>query len=139
MMNGMRGLAVVVLMGGLALSQGGCLIAAAAGAAGGTIAYVKGDLEGAVDGSVGQTVAAAKAAFEEMGMPVLSSYVAGSEGEVHARVGSDNKAKVKVTMLGEKSSKVNVRVGTFGDESLSREIYDKIKAKVAAPARAASL
>lgn len=135
----LRGLLVAMVLAGVALTQAGCLLVAAAGATAGAVAYVKGDLEGVVDASVEQTVAATKAAFEEMKMPVMSAYSAGPQGEVQARVGTDNKAVVELRSYGEKSTKVTIRVGTFGDETLSRTIYEKIKANVTAPKAAAAL
>src|SRR5688572_26222993 len=87
---------VVVLGLGVTMTHVGCLLAAAAGGAAGAVAYVKGDLEGVVDAGVEQSVAATKAAFAELGMPVMSSYSTGYEGQVQARVGTENKAIVEL-------------------------------------------
>ena len=129
MNRAMRVLGLLLVMGIILTSQSGCLVAAA-GAAAGTVAYVKGDLGAIVDGNVEQTFAAAKAAVEELGMPILTAYSSGQEGHVEARHGTDNKVTVNITGQTEKASKVSIRVGTFGNESVSQQVLDKIKANL---------
>ena len=126
----LRIIGMIVVMGIIVTTQSGCLIAAAGAAAGG-VAYVKGDMDAIVDGNVEQTFAATKAAFEELKMPLLSSWASGQEAKVEARHGTDNKVTVNIVGQTEKASKVSIRVGTFGDEALSQNILEKIKANLA--------
>jgi Protein of unknown function (DUF3568) len=132
-MNGMgRVLALISAMVVVVVTQSGCLAVAAAGAAGGTVAYVKGDVEATVDAGVQQTYDATKAAMEELKLPLLSSSVQAMQAKVEARVGSDNKATVDIKGQSEKLSKINIRVGTFGDDGLSQTILAKIRAHLGA-------
>src|SRR5688572_29059405 len=122
----LRTFGLMAVMAIILVSQSGCLVAAAAGAAGGTVAYVKGDVEAIVDGGVEATFNATKAAMEELKMPLLATWANAMEAHVEARVGTDNKATVNITGQSEKISKVSIRVGTFGDQGLSQAILEKI-------------
>jgi hypothetical protein len=46
-----------------------------------------------------------------------------------ARTAGDKKVEIRVKQLSENATTVKIRVGVFGDESLSIAILDKIKAK----------
>src|SRR4051812_26328721 len=121
---------IIVTMAIITITQSGCLVAAAAGAAGGTVAYMKGDVEAVVEGNVQQTFDATKAAMDELKMPLLATWASAMEGHVEARIGTDNKATVNINGQSEKISKVSIRVGTFGDQGLSQAILEKIKANL---------
>ena len=129
MKRAMRILGLLLVMGIIVITQSGCLVAAAGAAVGG-VAYVKGDLDAIVDGNVDQAFDATKAAFAELKMPLISSWNGAGEAKVEARVGTDNKATVNIKGQSEKASKVTIRVGTFGDEALSQSILEKIKANL---------
>jgi len=121
---------MVAVMAIIVVTQSGCLVAAAAGAAGGTVAYMKGDVEAVVDGNAEQTFNATKAAMDELKLPLLATWANAMEAHVEARVGTDNKATVNINGQSEKLSKVSIRVGTFGDQGLSQAILEKIKANL---------
>jgi len=112
-------------------TQPGCFLVAAgavAGAAAGTVLYVNGDLEAEVNATPDRVVDATKMAMDDLKLPILSSTSTGLAGDVEARVGSDNKATVKVKSKGEKVTHINIRIGTFGEEVMSRQILERIKA-----------
>ncbi|HEV8291914.1 MAG TPA: DUF3568 family protein [Tepidisphaeraceae bacterium] len=121
---------MVAVMAIIVVTQSGCLVAAAAGAAGGTVAYMKGDVEAVVDGNVDQTFNATKAAMDELKLPLLATWSNAMEAHIEARVGTDNKATVNINGQSERISKVSIRVGTFGDQGLSQAILEKIKANL---------
>ena len=125
---------LLVAFAALAFTGAGCLLVAAAGATGGVVAYNSGDLEIDVEAGPQRTVEATKAAMDDLDLPILSAYASGLEGKVEARVGTDNKATVKVRGRSERVSHVIIRIGTFGDESMSQMILEKIKANLADPA-----
>ncbi|MGE5608167.1 MAG: DUF3568 family protein [Bacillota bacterium] len=126
----------VVLAGVLGLilvTQSGCLIAAAAAGTGATVAYVKGDLDANVDASPQRTVEATNAAVKDLGFVLVSSNGSAADGEVIARTATDKRVKVTMKRLSEKSSKVTIRVGTWGDEAISVQVLEKIKAHLQTP------
>src|SRR5688500_17835622 len=119
-----------VLALALACTQAGCLVVAAAAGAGTTVAYVRGDLESSVNGNPEQVTAASKKAMEEMKFTVISSGASNIDGQVVARTAQDTQVKVVVQAQGDDVSAVKIRVGNFGNQSLSAQILEKIRANV---------
>jgi hypothetical protein len=111
------------------VTASGCILAAAGAAAGGVL-YYKGDLETTIDGPPDKVIAAADATMKEMQYPVISKYGSGLNGQLVARTGGDKKLVIKAESMGANASKVNIRIGTFGDEAMSRHILEKIKAQL---------
>ena len=103
----------------------GCLIAAA-GAAGGVL-YAKGDLETTLAATPIKIAAATEKAFREMKISKTSAVSSDLDAEIIGRTATDKKVTVISKIKGEKLSSISIRVGTFGDEDLSRVIFDKIK------------
>jgi len=112
----------------LSLTPGCLVVALAAGVAG--VAYVNGDLEAQVDASPQKVVQASVDALKEMDVRILSSDASGIDGRVLGRTALEKKVDVTVKRESDKSSKLSIRVDTFGDETLSRQILDKIKSKL---------
>jgi len=129
-MRGLRALVVAIVGGILALAQGGCLVAAAAGGAAATVAYVKGDLSATLDAPPDRVVEATKMAMNDMKFTVTSAKASSEDGEVVARTATDNKVDVEVKALSAATSKVSIRVGTFGDEDVSTRVLDRIRANL---------
>jgi phage tail sheath gpL-like len=125
-----RTLAVAGLGVALTATQSGCLIAAAAAGTGAAVAYVKGDTEAVVEHTPQQVTDAAKAVAADMKLAVVTAEATGFDGKMLARTADDTKVDVTVKSVGETSSKVMVRVGTFGDEAMQNAILAKIKAKL---------
>ena len=122
-----------ILALGLALGAAGglsgCVVAAAgAGAAG--AAYVMGSLDGPMPATPEMIVEASKDVLEGSDIHVLSSGATSIDGTVVGRTALDRKIEITVKRVDEKQSKVSIRVGTFGDQSVSQDLFDRIKAKV---------
>jgi hypothetical protein len=120
------------VVAGLAVSSAampGCLIAAAAAAGAGTVAYVNGEFNGGVDAPARATAKAAEEVCKEMGLTIKSATATDVDGQVKATTGQDKSVAIDVKRVTDTTSKVSIRVGTFGDEALSSSIYEKIKAK----------
>ena len=118
---------------GLALlattSLSGCLaVAAGAGAAGAV--YVMGSLDSSLPGTPEKVVDATETALKDTDIHVVSKDATGIDGDVVGRTALDTKIHVTVKKQDDKTSKISIRVGTFGDRELSQQIYDKIKAKL---------
>jgi hypothetical protein len=108
----------------------GCILVAAAALGAAGAAYVNGELEGRLDGSPQQVVRASERALKDMDIQIISADATGIDGKVVGRTALDKKIEISVKRDGDESSKIAIRVDTFGDESLSRQIYDKIKTKM---------
>jgi hypothetical protein len=115
-----------VLLAGL-LASGGCMLLVGAGAAVGTTMYAEGSLTVMMDKNPPQIADATKAAFHDLGIGQGAVSVTAGQATLEGIYGSDS-VKVTIEKQGDNVSKVWVRIGTFGDEQKSLNIYDKIKA-----------
>ena len=125
-------LIVIGLGCSLALTTGCILVAAGAGAAAGvgTYAYVRGELKSTLDAPLDRTWRATQTAVKDLKFAVIKEQKDALQAELTARTAADKKVLVKLVKLTNNTTEVRVRVGTFGDESLSRLILEKIKANL---------
>ena len=107
----------------------GCAAVAVAGAAAG-VAYVNGDLETTLDGTPQKLVQASKAALEELDVHVVSSDESAVDGRVVGRTALQKKIDVTIKRETDRTCKLAIRVDTFGDEALSRQVLDKIRSRL---------
>ena len=113
--------------------QSGCvavMVGAAAAAAAGTVAYVRGDLEATVGAGYEDTLRAVRAGLEKMQYNPVSDRHDAISGEFVARTAKDERVHVLVTADSEKVTKIRIRIGVFGDEQVSRALLDAIKAEL---------
>ena len=104
----------------------GCLLLVAGGAVAGT-AYVLGELESAVDGNLAQTDVAAAKALKNLELVKISHTKTALDATHTSRNSEDDKITVKIEKLTEKTTKVFIKVGNFGDEAMSHRILEQIK------------
>ena len=118
--------AVVLLLGGVVFIQG-CLAVAAAGLGVGTVAYVKGDLESVEAANLDDVYKATEKAIDELELAATKKSKDAMSAVIVARDAQDKKVTIKLSAAEEKTTKISIRVGTFGSEAKSRRIYDQIK------------
>ena len=117
-------LAVILALGS------GCavlLVGAAAGAGVGTYAYVNGELKDSETVSVDAARNATLAAMKDLGYAVVEDQRDSLTATIAARSTGDKKVYVTLTKQSATITEIRIRVGTFGDQSLSQQILDKIK------------
>ena len=102
----------------------------AAGAGAATYAYVDGEVVANLDAPVEKVAAAAKLAFEDMKAIVFENQPNGPEAKVYARTTGDRRIEVLIKRLTDKASKVSVRVDNFGNETISRDVINRIEQKL---------
>ncbi len=121
----------MVLAAALLAVGGGCavlLVGGAVAAAGvGTYAYVNGELQGDEAVSLDKAYIASLAAMKDLEFPITSKSKDALQAEVLARNSADKKIQVKLKLVSDGTTEIRIRVGTFGDENLSRLILNKIK------------
>jgi hypothetical protein len=120
-------LTVLFLFAPLLLVTSGCVAVAVGGAAAGTVAWIRGALEVAVDAPIEKVGKAATETMTEMKFAVISSKVDVVSGAIVARTAQDVKVEILLNKITEKSTKVSIRVGIFGDQALSQQIYDALR------------
>lgn len=133
-----RSLCLLFISVGLTVSSSGCLAVAVGAGAAGTVAYLAGDLEAEEPYAVEHAYAATRAAVEELGLKMIEGETGRDAlaARVVARDSADKKIEVRLKAVTKNSTKLSIRVGTFGDDTKARLIYntirDNLKAAVAA-------
>ena len=122
-----RRVALIGLYFAAALVLQGCLLAAVGAGAVGSVAYVKGDLEAIEGHKLDDVYAATKKALEDAELSISQDTKDALSAVVIARDSRDKKVTVKLTATAEGATKLSIRFGTFGSETKSRMIHDKIK------------
>lgn len=120
-----RILLVIALLAAAVFSQG-CVVVAAGAAAAGTVAYVQGDLESTEPKNIEVAYSAALLAMEQLELSVISKAKDSLSGEIIARDAQDKKISIRMTASSTQTTKLSIRVGTFGNETKSQQIYQKI-------------
>ena len=121
-------LCTLALASACIFSSGCVLVAVGAGA--GTVAYVRGDLQATLDASVSASTRAVDRAIEDRKFAKISEHQDALSAEVIARTALDKKVTIFVQRKADNVTEVRIRIGAFGDQELSVEILEKIKARL---------
>ncbi|MHC4478558.1 MAG: DUF3568 family protein [Planctomycetota bacterium] len=119
-------LILTALLAAVALYVQGCMLVAVGAAAGGTVAYVKGDLEATESRDLDTVYAASKKAVADLQYSITKDSKDALQAVIVARDAADKKTTIKLTKVTDNSTKISIRVGTFGDKTKSNLIYQKI-------------
>ena len=131
-MRVVQGLMLVICGAALILQGCGALLAGGAGAAAGagTVAYVRGEAQSTYPASFERTWNATLSALQEAKMQVQDMDREGSQGTIRAVQADDKDVAVTLEPAGPGTTSVKVRVGTFGDEEVSRAIHRRIASQL---------
>jgi hypothetical protein len=118
------GLSLVVNSGCPAIFVG----AAAGGAAGaGAAAYVDGELKSTEEVSLNRAWKATERAMRDLNFRVTDKAKDALGAQLKASGAGGKKIQVALKSISKSRTEIGIRVGTFGDESLSVQILDTIK------------
>jgi hypothetical protein len=129
-MNALAKATAVLLTVGALSGLPGCRLVTGAATGAGTATYIGGDLEGSFEASPERIVQVSQSSLTEMDIKVISADATGVDGRVIGRSALNKKIEISVNREGDTTSKIAIRVDTFGDEALSRQIFDKIRSKL---------
>ncbi|MDQ3441273.1 MAG: DUF3568 domain-containing protein [Planctomycetota bacterium] len=129
---------LIVMCVVLLATQAGCFLAAAAVGTGAGVAYVRGDTDTVVSALPQEVAAASAAAAEQMNLTVTSNNATRLDARVVARTASDTPVVVAVKAEGPSASRVSIRVGRFGDDSMQSTMLEKIRQNLSATATASA-
>ena len=122
-------LAASALLATLAATSG-CVAVAAGAGAGAAVAYVRGDLDTTLNGNLDKTVRAANKAIAQLQFAKVSERKDALQATIIARNAADKKIELHFDQLADDATKLKIRVGTFGDDSLQTAILEKVKANL---------
>ena len=117
----LSGLAAVAL-----LLQGCVLLVAGAAGAGG-YKYVTGELKVTEPLALDKVWKATELAASDLKLTPVKKEKDGLTAYFETKIANDKQVTIKLANQGEKITELRIRVGTFGDETFSRQIYEKIK------------
>ena len=131
-------LIMIVLCVGLLATQAGCFLAVAAAGTGAGVAYVRGDTDVVLNARPQAVAAASAEAAKQMELTVTSNNASSLDARVVARTASDTPVVVDVKSHGPDASRVSIRVGRFGDDSMQATMLEKIRENLNATATASA-
>ncbi len=105
----------------------GCAVILAGGAGAGTVAYIKGELQTNLEASLEKSIEATRSAVENLKFIKISEEADKLTGEIIARTSQDEKITIQLNKVTENTTKISIRVGMFGDQSLSHSLLEEIK------------
>ncbi|KXK25542.1 MAG: hypothetical protein UZ01_03346 [Candidatus Brocadia sinica] len=124
-----KNLLYIALLGITLFSNSGCVAALliGGGAGAGTVAYLKGELKSTEEASIGNVWQAAHKAMKDLGFVVTSEEKNNLSAKLIAHESDDTKIEIDLESVSAKLTTVKIRVGVFGDESLSRLTLERIR------------
>lgn len=121
----------------LSVSLSGCMLAAAGAVAGaGAYAYYQGNYSQMHAAEFGKTWQAAKSALSDLALPVISEHHEGLTGTIKSSlpdgtsISIDLEEQPRILASDSHQTEVNVRVGTFGDQTQSQKIQQQIQSHI---------
>jgi hypothetical protein len=126
-------LLMTVLMASLLAFGSGCVAVVVGAAAVTGYAYVSGEIEATETASLTQAWDASLAAMGDLKFTVMNRTKDALEGEIKARDAKDTTIKIQLKYVSKNLTKVQIRVGTFGDEARSQIILGKIREHLQTP------
>ena len=123
-----KNLLATMLLGSALIMNSGCAALLVGGAAGaGSVAYYYGELKATEEVSMTRAWSATQKAMTDLGYSITDKGKDAFYAELVARGAGDKKVKIKLESQTDTLTDIKIRVGMFGNESLSRRILDKIK------------
>ena len=111
------------------LAASGCIFLAGAGVGAGAVAayrYVQGEGSKMYASDVPRTGSAVATALGGMNIVVVNSTYDDLSGKISARMRDDTAVSVHLKAMKKSVTEVRVRVGTFGDATQTKMIFEKI-------------
>jgi hypothetical protein len=124
-----RILAALLAMVPLTLTSG-CLVVAAGAAGAGAVAWVRGELDASLSHPLDAVDQAANRAGEQLKFAKISESADALSRIITLRTAEDKRIEIRLTRTTDTVTRVRIRVGTFGDEAVSRLLLDKIQANL---------
>ena len=124
-----KNLLYIALLGITLFSNYGCVAAllVGGGAGAGTVAYLKGELKSTEEASIGSVWQAAHRAMKDLGFIVTNEEKNNLSAKLIAHGSEDTKIEINLESVSARLTNVKIRVGVFGNESLSRLTLERIK------------
>lgn len=111
----------------VACTAPGCLFVAAGAATGGTIVYVKGELQETFPVPIDKVSQATEKALAELQITTESAAKDGLVGRYVAHLADGTRIVIQLTATGSDATRVGVRVGLVGDRAQAQRVLSAIR------------
>ncbi|QSH41155.1 DUF3568 family protein [Lentisphaerota bacterium ZTH] len=121
------------LLGSQVMLSSGCALLLIGGAAGAGIAgtaYYMGELQGEVDAKPVVVKEASTKALANLKLKLISASGDELSSKITGRTAQDDEIKILAKLQKDGKSKVFIRVGTFGDRTMSESIFSEIRKEI---------
>lgn len=128
-----RRLIIILIISTLPLMQIGCVAAAITGgvaAGAGTVAYLKGELKTLEDANIDRVWRATEGAVNELNFIVTNKVKDAVSAKLDALTADNKSIHITLKRKTDSLTEIIIRIGTFGDEKLSRLILVKIQKRL---------
>ena len=129
-MNWIRLLFLSILAFSLLMNIGcpaAVMVGGGAAAGGASVAYVKGELKSTEQVSLNQAWQATQKAMDDLGFHITSRAKDAFDAELAASGARDKEVKIILKKISDTRTEMKIRVGMFGDQSLSAQILEAIR------------
>ena len=121
-----------LILGLSLLVNNGCpapviFIGAGAAAGAGTVAYIGGELKSTEEVSLNRAWDATQKVMDDLEFDITSKKKDAFDSKLTAQSAADEIITIKLKKQSDTETEIRIRVGTFGNEYLSRQILEKIK------------
>jgi len=126
-------LIIIVMITIFPLMQTGCVVAAVgvgAAAGAGTIAYIKGELKAVEDANIDRVWRATEGAVDELNFIVTNKVKDAVSAKLDALTADNKSIHITLKRKTDSLTEIIIRIGTFGNEELSRLILEKIQKRL---------
>ncbi len=126
-------LIIIVMITIFPLMQIGCWFAAVgvgAAAGAGTIAYLKGELKALEDANIDRVWRATEGAVNELNFIVTNKVKDAVSAKLDALTADNKNVHITLKRKTDSLTEITIRIGTFGNEELSRLILEKIQKRL---------
>lgn len=124
---------IIVMITIFPLMQIGCFVAAVgigAAAGAGTIAYLKGELKALEDANIDRVWRATEGAVNELNFIVTNKVKDAVSAKLDALTADNKGVHITLKRKTDSLTEITIRIGTFGNEELSRLILEKIQKRL---------
>ena len=111
----------------MALMPGCVAVVAGAAGAGSAVAYTTGELDAELPAGLGKTQNATREAVQGLGFALVSEKADALGAVFICRTALDKRVRIELARVGDGITKVEIRVGVFGDETVSLGTLEKIR------------
>ena len=117
----------LLLSASLSIGCPAVLVGGAAG--GGAVAYIRGELKTTEEVSLNRAWRAAQTAMSDLEFSITDKEKDAFDARIHASGAGGKAIDVALKKISPTRTEISIRVGLFGDKSLSRQILKKIKGR----------